>query len=271
MQGYERAFLTKCSNCGFVFSKKIPSLNELINHYTNYPRAVTLSPVTIKRYNELLDVFEVYKSGKNILDIGCSNGLFLECALKRGWNVYGIEFAEDCIESCAKKGIKVFKSDNLPQEFFKLQFDVITSFEVIEHINNPNEDMELIKKALRNGGAFYFTTPNFNSLSRYYLKDKWNVIEYPEHLSYYSAKTAHKLLSSHGFKRKFLITTGISISRFNQSLNKPNTTKPLTSDEELRDKIEGSLLLGLSKKTINFVLNLFKIGDSLKGLYIYSK
>lgn len=266
---YQRSHLVKCKNCSLVFSLQIPTQKELGDIYTNYPRFHKLSPITIKRYNKLLDNFEPYKKTGNLLDLGCSNGLFLECAKKRGWNVYGTEFANESIEYCAKNQIKVFKSDQLPQEFYNLQFDVVTSFEVIEHLNTPNEELDLVVKVLRKGGLLYITTPNFNALSRRVLKEKWNVIDYPEHLSYYTPKTIHFLLKKYGFKKQYVLTTGISLARFNQSTGKENSdnTKPIT-DEALRDKIENSGVLSNIKSIINFLLNLFKIGDSLKALYI---
>lgn len=272
MPAYSRAFLVKCRDCSLVFGSKNPSHAELTAHYTNYPRYTGLSPITEKRYNELLDKFEAFRKNNNLIDLGCSNGLFLECAKKRGWNVYGTEYAQESIDYCAKNGIKVFKSDKLPEEFLKMQFDVVTSFEVIEHINTPNPEMEFVKKILRKGGGFYVTTPNFNSFSRFLLKEKWNVIEYPEHLTYFTAKTLDKLMRKHGFKKDFLITTGISFLRFNQSRGKDEINRTLNNnvDENLRQSIEKNLLLQWAKSFINFLLNTFKIGDAMKGLYVNS-
>ncbi len=272
MPAYSLAFLVKCQDCGIVFGKKHPSTEELTAHYTNYPRYQSLSPITEKRYNELLDRFESLRKNNNIIDLGCSNGLFLECAKKRGWNVYGTEYAQESIDYCAKKDIKVFKSDDLPEEFYKLQFDVITSFEVIEHINNPNTEMTFIRKILRSGGAFYVTTPNFNSISRLLLKEKWNVIEYPEHLTYYTARTLTNLMKKYEFKKEFCVTTGVSLLRFNQSrgIDEVNRTLLNNTDEVLRTNIEKNMLLRGVKGLINFFLNGLKIGDAMKGLYINS-
>lgn len=272
MPAYSRAFLVKCQDCGLVFGKKDPSHEELTAHYTNYPRYQSLSPITEKRYNELLDKFELYRKNNNLIDLGCSNGLFLECAKKRGWNVYGTEYAQESIDYCAKNNITVFKSDKLPPEFFKMQFDIVTSFEVIEHINTPNPEMDFIKKILRKGGAHYVTTPNFKSISRLLLKEKWNVIEYPEHLTYYTAKTLNDLMVKHGFKKEFLITTGVSLLRFNQSRGKDEINRTLNNnvDENLRESIEKNILLQWVKNFINFLLNAFKIGDAMKGLYVNS-
>lgn len=267
---YHHAYLVKCSKCGFVFSKNIPEILELKKHYTNYNRPEELSPITIKRYNELLDSFEPHRKTNKLLDHGCSNGQFLACAKKRGWDVYGTEYAEECIVACAQQEIKVYPSDNLPSDFFSNQFDVITSFEVIEHINNPNDQLKLIIKVLRQGGVFYFTTPNFNSLSRYLLKEKWNVISYPEHLSYYTTATIHSLLIKYGFTKKYLITTGISLARFKQSIKTSSVpTANNNSDELLRNKTENNLFFAGIKKLINFFLNSTHSGDSLKGFYIH--
>jgi len=272
LAGYERAFLVKCNDCGLVFGKKNPSLEELTAHYTNYPRYTSLSAITEKRYNELLDKFEPYRKNNNIIDLGCSNGLFLDCAKKRGWNVYGTEYAQESIDYCAQRNIKVFKSDKLPDEFFKLQFDVVTSFEVIEHINTPNAEMEFIKKILRKGGAFYVTTPNFNSVSRFLTKDKWNVIEYPEHLTYYTARTLNNLMRKYGFKKDFLVTKGFSFLRLNKRRGKDEVNRTLlnNTDETVRASIEKNFFLRFIKHSINFLLTALKIGDAMKGLYINS-
>src|SRR5690606_143762 len=93
----KHAYLVKCKSCSLVFSKRIPISDELAKHYQNYPRYTELSPITLKRYNELLDYFEKFRQTNNLIDLGCSNGLFLEVAKSRGWNVFGTEYDESCI------------------------------------------------------------------------------------------------------------------------------------------------------------------------------
>jgi 2-polyprenyl-3-methyl-5-hydroxy-6-metoxy-1,4-benzoquinol methylase len=268
--GYEHAYLVKCIDCSLVFTSKIPTIDQLTKHYGNYPRFNSLSPITEKRYNELLDKFEKFRSTNNLIDLGCSNGLFLECAKKRGWNVYGTEYDPKCVEIGKLKDITIFKSDQLPKELFELKFDVVTSFEVIEHINNPLEEMEFVNKLVRTGGAVYITTPNFNSISRFYLRNNWNVIEFPEHLTYYTSKTLNKLLVSSGYQKDYLLTTGIAISRMRKSLGKsePASIDEKSSDEKLREKIEKGGILNWIKNTINFILNSTKTGDAMKAFYI---
>ncbi|MCE3278825.1 MAG: Methyltransferase type 11 [Bacteroidetes bacterium] len=266
---YKKNYLVQCKSCDFVFCSKIPSLDELIAHYKTYPRGSFISPITIKRYNEILDDFEKYRKTNKMLDIGCGDGFFLEAAKKRGWDVHGTEFTDEAIENCVKRDISMKKGILQAENYKKEDFDIITSFEVIEHINNPKEEIQNILAILRKGGLFYFTTPNFNSISRFILKENWNVIEYPEHLSYYTPKTINSFLIQNGFNKIKLETTGFSINRFEKGMQE-TSGKPIfkiNKDEELREKTEKQLFFKLIKKTVNEALNLFKIGDSLKGSY----
>jgi len=276
LKKYSNAYLTKCSDCGMVFSSKNPSLHELEEYYKGYGRNDYLSPITIKRYNEILDSFESARKTNRLLDVGCGIGYFLEVAKERGWEVYGTEYTHKAIEICESKGITMHKGVLDPSNYTPESFDVITSFEVIEHINTPNPEIANISSLLRKDGIFYITTPNFNSTLRYYLGPKYNVIGWPEHLSYYTPSSLKQLVTKHQFKPLFIHTTGISITRFLSS-KKPSTAEEIregtafiakdTEDEKLRNRFESNKLLGLLKKTMNSTLNFTGKGDALKGLF----
>ena len=189
LKEYESTHLCKCNSCGFVFSQKAPTQEELTTHYQGYGRNDHLSPITVKRYQELLDQLEKYRKTNRLIDVGCGIGYFLDEAKKRGWEVYGTEFTDEAVQICRDKGIQITKGKLDTTNYKEGMFDVITSFEVIEHINNPVEEVRDFSNILRKGGVVYATTPNFNSLLRYRLKSAYNIICYPEHLSYYTPKT----------------------------------------------------------------------------------
>jgi len=270
LENYKKHHLCKCTTCNFVFAKKIPTPAELETHYEGYERNDYLSPITIKRYNELLDKFEKYKQTKNLLDVGCGIGYFLEEAKKRGWNVYGTEYTDKAIEICESKGIKMFKGKLNPKDFEEIKFDILTSFEVIEHINNPIEELNNFNSLLRNQGVVYVTTPNFNSLLRYKLKAAYNVICYPEHLSYYTPQTLTRVFIETGFKKEKIETTGISITRLKTSQGKSKQAyiSKKSDDEVLRNKMETNKILGFVKIVVNFALTILGKGDSLKGIFV---
>ena len=276
LAGFEKAFLTRCSKCKFVFSARIPTNQELITHYDGYGRNDYLSPITIKRYNEILDRFEKVRKTNRLLDVGCGIGYFLDVAKSRGWEVYGTEYTDSAVRICEGKGITMHAGALNPQNYEAESFDVITSFEVIEHINTPKDEVSRIFSLLRKGGYFYVTTPNFNSLLRYYLGPNYNVIGWPEHLSYYTPKTLTSLMLKHGFRKRWVKSTGVSVTRFLTSRTPVKSLSPEegtefisanTEDEKLRNRFESNWFLNFAKNALNFLLTLTGKGDALKGLF----
>jgi 2-polyprenyl-3-methyl-5-hydroxy-6-metoxy-1,4-benzoquinol methylase len=269
MKRYSRVNLVRCSNCGFVFSKWIPSEQELDENYSRYPRHDTISELTIKRYEELLERLEPFRKLNRILDVGCGVGFFLQTAKRMKWNVYGTEYTDHAVEKCKEKGIMVHKGTVHDAPFDEQSFDIITSFEVLEHLNSPRKEISKFKSILRDGGAIYLTTPNFNSLNRYILKENYNVIDYPEHLSYYTPRTIHHLFSNSGFSKVSLQTTGFSITRLRVSMNlhEEGFVGPKTTDEAVRRAIEKNSGLKVLKKIANFILTIIGKGDALKVIY----
>lgn len=270
MLHYKRVPLMKCSDCCLVFAAHIPTEKQLADYYEHYGQGHYLSPLTVVRYNQWLNKFEEYRSTSNILDIGCARGYFLDEAKKRGWNVYGTEYSERLVSACRAKGIITRQGGLHPGIFSGVKFDVILSIEVIEHINNPNYEFEIIRNLLRPGGLFYCTTPNFNSLERLWLGEKFNVISWPEHLTYYTSRTLKRTAARHGFAPLKITTTGLSITRIRQSRGKTKqaVVSAKSDDEVLRNVAERNFLLGKVKTMMNYLLNLSRTGMSLKGWFI---
>ena len=270
LKGYEKNYLVKSKSSGFVFCSKIPTEEEILNHYNNYPIGYGAdSTITTIRINEVLGGFEKFRKTNKMLDVGCGPGLFLIEAKKRGWEVYGTEFTDKQLVYLKDKGINTLKGKLTNNSFEDGLFDVIISSEVIEHINNPVEEMQHFHRLLRKGGLVYITTPNFNALERYLLKGDYEIIEYPEHLSYYTPTTINLLLTNNGFEKLKITTTGVSIARIKKSLKRKNneSTELVASDETLREQLETGYKRHI-KSFINGMLNFLGIGNSLKVWYV---
>lgn len=266
LPAYAHAFLARCAACGFVFCDRKVSRQELMEHYNKYPRSTSISPITVKRYRELLDELEVFRGGSRILDVGCGDGHFLVVARERGWEVYGTEYTPAAVAVCEEKGIRMGSGTLDDAGFSPASFDVITSFEVIEHLPHPGEEALRLFRLLRNGGCCYVTTPNFNSVSRRLLGSRWNVIEYPEHLGYFTRSSLKNLFARAGFRHQRSATTGISLDRVRVGLG--GTRKAQGMDEAIRQHVEESRLVSWMKRIANFLLNATSTGDSLKAFFI---
>jgi 2-polyprenyl-3-methyl-5-hydroxy-6-metoxy-1,4-benzoquinol methylase len=274
LRGYERCFLVQCQDCDFVFVQRIPSEAELKEHYTrvfaeNNDGYEWLSPITTKRFYEWLAYLEAYRKQNRLLDVGCGVGHFLKHAIDKGWNAYGTEYPDNAVEICRRKGIRMHSGPldaaNYPPE----SFDAITWLGVIEHITKPVEDLEKMHALLRPGGVLYITTPNFNSVSRTLLGPKWNVIMYPEHLSYYTVPTITRLLERQGFRKVTVAATGFSFSRVTASLKSQPVKyiSPDCTDERLRVALEGNPVLLRAKRFVNSLLTATSRGDELTLIF----
>lgn len=257
--------LVKCKGCKFVFFKRKPTTEELIKNYNNYPRHDELSPLTIKRYHELLGNFEKFRKTNNFIDVGCGNGHLLAEAKKLNWNTFGTEFTDHAVEICKKKGIMMQQGVLNISNYESGSFDCITFIEVIEHINNPEEELEKFRTLLRKGGVLYITTPNFSSFSSKYLKDKWTCVEYPEHLCYYTPTTLDRTLKKAGFKKESIITSGLSVTSFKTKSEIKGSISE--NNESVRQLTENNKLLSALKKAVNFSLNITNMGDTIKAVY----
>lgn len=282
---YQSAYLVRCGDCELIFSSRRPSDAELAEHYRSYGTAWFDSEITRRRYRELLDGFEPFRKTNRILDMGCGAGYFLEEASKRGWEAYGSEFGELPLELSRGRGFTVVPAPLTEDSFPADQFDVITSFEVVEHLRDPIDEARVLSRLLREHGLFYCTTPNFDALTRRLLGSRWQVIEYPEHLIYFTAATLTRWLAGSGFICLELATTGLSpatvldqlkarapvgdhLSEAGAAPSVGETGNRGGMDERFRGLVERNKLLERSKDVVNSSLTRLRAGDTLKGHFV---
>jgi len=106
-------------------------------------------------------------TNRDVLDLGCLDGMIGELFLKQGNRVSGIDASRVAVEKAQKRGISAVCSDlNLSFPFDTASFDVVFAGEVIEHVGDIDHFMTEILRVLRPGGALIVTTPNLASLGR---------------------------------------------------------------------------------------------------------
>ena len=146
---------------------------------------------TLKRKLKLIDSFKT--SSKNILDVGSGTGDFLKVCKNNSWNVFGVEPNLDARNIAAKKGITL--QENL-SELKNIQFDVITLWHVLEHIEDLSAYISILNKLLCKDGKLVIAVPNFKSEDANYYKDFWAAFDVPRHLWHFSQTSIFKLFSS---------------------------------------------------------------------------
>ena len=136
--------------------------------------------------------------GKKLLDIACSTGGFILEAKKIGYDVYGVDFDSEEIKIAKSFGLdNVYTKDAVKfLTNYKNEFDVITGFEIIEHLDQPKRFLKLINEALKEDGYLILSTPN---RKRYFgrIHEFW---DFPyHHLMRFSKKSLKKLVEQLNF------------------------------------------------------------------------
>ena len=143
--------------------------------------------IALKRKLKLIKSFD--SESKNLLDIGCGTGDFLETALKDNWTITGIEPNEQARQIAnSKTNNSVFEIEQL-RKLKPNSFDVITLWHVLEHLPNLEIHTALFKSLLKPNGTLVIAVPNFKSYDAKYYKNFWAAYDVPRHLWHFS-KTA---------------------------------------------------------------------------------
>lgn len=206
----------ECGKCGLVYLE--PVQQNLKGFYAGEYRK-RYAPVigSVLNSRELFDISLPYQKyrivelknilgpAKRLLDVGCASGAFLYAVKGYVRECTGIEFNSDNARFIDKTlGIKVYTEDvekaNLPQEYF----DIITAFQVFEHVSDPLKFLAGIRKLLKPGGVICIEVPNVRDvlLSVYGVKSYADFWFREPHLFNYSTKTLTKLLKKAGFTGK---------------------------------------------------------------------
>jgi len=200
----------KCKNCGLIFFEYTLNVADLAKIYDEkyfrgkvYCDYIQEKTFRKKLFLEKLNLIKTYipPNGK-VLDVGCATGFFLEVMRKLGYETYGIEVS-DYASNYARNMLKlnVITGDLLSASFPDDFFDIITMFDVLEHLPNPIETLAECSRIIKRGGILIIETLNADSLIFKILKQNWPLFSPPYHLFYFNQKNIGLLLDKCKFER----------------------------------------------------------------------
>jgi SAM-dependent methyltransferase len=139
---------------------------------------------------------------KKILDVGAGNGDFLAMLEDKIIKKSAVEPLKFGAEEIKRKvpGARVWNLDLAHADLPKDEFDAVTAWHVLEHLEDPLAGAKKIYDSLEEGGYFHCQVPNIESLGFKIAKENWYYVDAPRHLSHFSPSTLKRLLENAGFK-----------------------------------------------------------------------
>ncbi len=135
---------------------------------------------------------------RRLLDVGCHVGVMVELAQEHGWEAWGVEPSKWASEHARSRGLHVITGTlhdaQVPDDYF----DVVTMWDVIEHLSDPAAEMRNVCRVLKPGGVFAIHTINIESWFARLLGKRWPWLM-EMHLYFFSPRTLSRLLEQSGY------------------------------------------------------------------------
>jgi len=101
----------------------------------------------------------------SMIDVGCGFfGAMMEAADRRGWTAVGTDVGKAAVFHCRRRGYKCELCENGRLPFEDQSFDLLTAWNVIEHVEDVMESLAEFRRVLRVGGILAMETSNANCL-----------------------------------------------------------------------------------------------------------
>ena len=198
--------LVRCHSCGLVYVNPRIEESALLESY-----ASAVDPVFVSQNSERVATFKrslkwickaagvVPSRELSLLDVGCAGGAFLKAASDFGFKVTGIEpsrWMGDYARSLYNVNVQ---EGTLTQDMFRREtFDIVTLWDVIEHLSHPHEVLQTVHDCLKPGGLLVVTYPDIGSTAARILGSHWPFY-LSVHLSYYNRETMREQLRRASF------------------------------------------------------------------------
>ena len=210
----DRYALSRCNCCRHLFVSSGFDSTQLEHAYDEdyyeggdesalgYKDYLGNADMRLRGFAQRLQQVERHVAGRGkLLDYGCAVGFFVKVAADAGWDATGYERSAWAAGYGREKlglNIVVGRGDDSPP--FDNQFDVITMWDVLEHLEDPRAVLQSVARWLKPGGLLALNTVNGASYGARRAGADWRHIAPPHHLQYFSRQSLHHALRECGMR-----------------------------------------------------------------------
>ncbi|MFL5865566.1 MAG: class I SAM-dependent methyltransferase [Thermoleophilaceae bacterium] len=235
--------MVRCPRCRLVFQDPQPGDDVLAGSYyhdAEFTKALLgpLREITLARAREKLPLLRrvgALRPGMRMLDVGCSSGAWLEVGAAEGLRGTGVEIGEATSQAARQRGLEVLTGTlaDVAPALSERRFDLITFWDVLEHLPDPRRELRLAADLLAPNGLVAATFPNVEGLYprltyRLFARRAgvWEYPELPVHLYDFSPATASRLLDNEGYDTAAVVTFATPFEFYRETTLSPERLGP---------------------------------------------
>lgn len=194
-----------CQRCGHRWLPTDSKIQQLIEkaygrHYTGFRVDDHFNRIIRGELDERLS--KIKSPPASLLDVGCGNGEFLALAVAAGYDACGVDVSTTSRELCEGKGLRAVAGDFLSHEFGR-SFDVVTMWDVMEHLQRPDLFVARARDLLRPDGVLVLKIPSKGALNfrvlRVVRRRGGTLLGAPNHIQFFTEASLAEMLRRCGF------------------------------------------------------------------------
>lgn len=196
--------IVRCRECALVQQNPCDDAEGLARAYAAMPPKADEAharAATSTAGAELAFVQRFAGSRGRLLDVGAGNGEFLSLAAQAGFDAVGLEPGAEGAALAGRRApnARVVVTGLMEADLAPHSFEIVTAWDVFEHLIDPRSAVARISEWLAPGGHFLLQVPNGASLTARILGRRWPLL-LREHLSYFDGQSLRRLLEPAGFR-----------------------------------------------------------------------
>ena len=209
MAGHPGQFmLVECRRCGLVYLNPRPA--DIMRFYEGdyLPHGATVRSflTPLRRWLPRRPTYRARMLTQRLggpgrlLDVGCGVGEFMAEMAQLDWNVMGVEPSNAATIAGERFPGAVKRSTLEDASYPDASFDLVTLWDVVEHLPDPVTTLREVRRVLRPGGTLFIQTPRWGCVESRLFGNAWAGLECPRHLCIFSDATMLAALERAGLR-----------------------------------------------------------------------
>ena len=202
--------LVRCARCALVFVQPMPDPEALLRQYApsyyedpkrGYVDYGGDESVFRAEFRRRLRTIAAAGGRGALFDVGCATGALLLEAAALGFTPSGLEPSEEMARRAAERSGCPVRAGSIEAALLSTaRFDVITLFDVLEHLVDPLPVLQRLRRALVPGGLLAVTVPDFGGVWARCSGPRWPFVTPWEHVLYFTRRSLLRTLVGAGFR-----------------------------------------------------------------------